>query len=140
MDANTRHIDPFPAKSLRNGWGFQAPCEVENYPLFRVVTVNHFACFTTTNSHLLPLSPTRAQVYPVKTRNETRNTKRNETRKRKWENGNRQLRRNKDAQTIIIFSKKRRRNEDETKRNVPLHGNEVLTFFGPYCTCTYTCV
>jgi hypothetical protein len=72
--------------------------------LFRVVTVNHFACFTTTNSHLLPLSLTRAQVK----------TKRNKLEnKTKLENGNgkTQLRRNEDAPTIIIVSKKRRRNE-----------------------------
>ena len=63
MDANTRHIDPFPAKSLRNGWGFQAQCEVENYPLLRAVTVDLLlALHATTNSHLLPLSRTRGQV------------------------------------------------------------------------------
>ena len=148
--ANTRHADAFSAVPRASLWtihGYERP---GNYPVLHVLTVNHSA-FSTANSRQLASSSTHSSSSRFSVRPRAPLEERTEMGKR-INNYNE----TKTQTRKLAFPK----DEDETKRSVPLHGNGTLTFFGPTvhvhvnqptgdkgmhvhvytCTCTYVTV
>ena len=94
-----------------------------NYPLLHVLAVNYSAFL---NCELSPTELSFLHAALLKGACETQ--------EQKQENGN--YDETKMQNTRISVSNRRRQNESETKRSVPLHGNGTLMFLGPYCICT----